>query len=80
MIGLIVASVLLIVTLINLLATGSEINIITLLISFGYAFIITFSIGIANTLTINYLQKKLPWQKISRAESLPSFYGPRLVQ
>jgi two-component system LytT family sensor kinase len=63
MIGLIVASVLVFISLVNYLATGAEFKIFTLFISFIMAFVVTFSIGLANTLTIGYLQKKLPWQK-----------------
>jgi two-component system LytT family sensor kinase len=62
-IGLIVASVLVLISLVNYLASDTEFNILILLISFIIAFIVTFSIGLANTLTIGYLQKKLPWQK-----------------
>lgn len=62
-IALIVAVVIQLISLSYSLASDSEVNFSMLFAAFGYAFIVTFSIGVANTLTVNYLQNKLPWRK-----------------
>jgi len=62
-VSFIVASVILLVSLSQKLSTGSALVWSQLLMAFVFAFVVTFSIGIANTLTIGYLEKKLPWHK-----------------